>query len=178
MFTYLSKQEGMASSSTSEIPEFILSMKVKELQSFLKDNYEAKATGKKEELRQRAFLYWSIKKSVDAKKKVNDKNSELLSKLEEEREIFDKKSLTWNDISTFPKSLIPLVKDDVISNFLTKCHYSFGDELINCGTEKPTEKGKLMYFSGKIQLCQFSQDGETLLFRANMEASMKISEFR
>ena len=96
----------------------------------------------------------------------------------EVRKIFSDKRLSWKDISELPASSITKeMEDETIASFLTNYDFSFGEELIDCGTQKPAKKGKQLYLSEKIQLCEFSKDQSQLLFRCTMSASMK-STFR
>jgi len=156
-----------------DAPEFIKQMKVKELKEFLK-KYDASLTGNKDSLIRRAGNYYNLH---GHKEKVENSCDELLKSLTEKRKVFDR-NVEWKDISLLKKSDLPVLDDDVISKFLTICDINFGDEEIDCGTEKPAKKGKIMYYSEKIQLCEFALENDLVLFRANMSASMSTSTFR
>jgi hypothetical protein len=114
-------------------------------------------------------------------------NPEALSKCEAtyitKRKIFDDPQiLSWINIET---QKAPVPKDfniDFINEFLTSTTFRFGEfddeEVISSGTEKPAKKGRLMYSSSKIQLCEFAILPDLVLFRCVMEASYKKNEFR
>jgi hypothetical protein len=42
----------------------------------------------------------------------------------------------------------------IINQYLTSMIFEEGDEFVPSGTEKPAKRGRLLYLSDKIQLCQ------------------------
>ena len=103
--------------------------------------------------------------------------SHISADFEEKRKLFDLTELLWSsDVSA---AQIPSNFNlGTINSFLTSITVVYNDEELAAGTEKPAVKGRKMYASSKIQLCEFSQKDSFLLFRCNMEASMKSSVFR
>jgi hypothetical protein len=61
----------------------------------------------------------------------------------------------------------------IINQYLTSMIFEEGDEFVPSGTEKPAKRGRLLYLSDKIQLCQSAEIADKILFRANVEASMR-----
>ena len=160
-----------------ETPNFI-GMKKEELVAFLK-KYPAKTSGNKPELIQRAKDYFATKGPPKEKEECEAEKSdpEILQNLQKKRKIFDNGKLTWLDISVFPKGLIPKIDDEVIASYFTNCDFQFGTEVVESGTKKPTTKGRDLYLSPKVQLCEFAKGKKTVLFRCTIGASMK-NEFR
>ena len=160
-----------------ETPNFE-EMKKEELVAFLK-KYPAKTSGNKPILIQRAKDYFATKGPPIEKEECDTVNSdpEILQNLEKKRKIFTNDKLKWLDIASFPKGTIPKIEDEVIATFFTNCEFQFGEEIIESGTKKPTTKGRDMYLSPKIQLCEFAKSKNTVLFRCTIGASMK-QEFR
>ena len=157
----------------SEKPNFD-KMRKDELVDFLKGYPYAKISGLKPELLLRAKHYYETKGPPENK----EENGIALNKLVEQRKIFSDKSLTWKDISELPAGSIQKeLEDEAIGSFLTNYDFLFGEELIDCSTQKPGKKGKHLYLSEKIQMCEFSKTDSHLLFRCTMSASMK-STFR
>ena len=147
-------------------------MRKEELVEFLKGYAHAKISGLKSDLLERAKHYYETKGLPDKK----EENGITLNKLVEERKIISDKRLSWKDISELPVGIIKKeLEDETISSFLTDYEFLFGEELIDCGTQKPAKKGKQLYLSDKIHLCEFSKTESHLLFRCTMSASMKTS---
>ena len=147
-------------------------MKKEDLVEFLR-GYSAKTTGKKAELLHLAKKYYETKGPATKKEDNFD-----FRKVVSQRKIFSDKSLIWRDINELPKNLIKKeLEDETINSFLTNYSFFFGDDLIDCSTQKPSVKGKHLYFSRKVHQCQFAEGESLLLFRCTMSASMK-TEFR
>ena len=155
-----------------EAPNFS-SFKKEELVAFLK-KYSAKTSGNKPELIKRARDYFATKGPPPDN---NNSEPEILQTLQQKRKIFSSDKLTWSDISALPHGSLPKIEDESIASFFTNCDYQFGEEVIQSGTKKPTTKGRSMYLSPKIQLCEFAKGNKTILFRCTIGASMK-QEFR
>ena len=156
-----------------ERPKFT-EWKKEELVEFLR-KYPAKTTGNKAELIQRAIDYFETK--GPPKEKTDSEPENILQNLEKKRKIFSNGKLKWSDISDLPKGLLPKIEDELIASFFTNCEFQFGDNIIESGTKKPSTKGKDLYLSPKIQLCEFAKGKNTVLFRCTIGASMK-QEFR
>ena len=101
--------------------------------------------------------------------------------LEEERKAFDNPQLKWKDVMNSGASVkIPSgFTMDVIFTFLSMVFVSANDldlrdlnENLNVGTEKPTVKGRQMYSSERVTLCEFVNQENNIFFRANVSASM------
>ncbi len=142
-------------------------LKVSELKDFLKARGK-RSTGNKAELIRLAKLFADddvINQQVE--------NETITTN------IFNEPSLHWVDIAALHSRDFPADFDiDKVNEYLTTGLYNFDDEMIECGTIKPTVKGRKLYASGKVQLCECAQDEETnILFRSTIEASMK-SAFR
>ena len=156
------------------------SMKVEDLKKYLRQ-CGAKVSGNKPELLERAKAYFARAQNEESEEQqqlVNNSGNDDLLNLEDKREVFKMKG-NWQAVTTFDKNIIPYAFDsDVISSFLTKDIYLFQDEEIQSGTEKPSRKGKDLYRDKKIQHCEFMKHNNWLVFRANMQASMKASVFR
>ena len=149
------------------------SMKKEDLVEFLK-GHSAKTTGLKPDLIERATNYYKTKGFPEKKK---NKYLNSAKQLGVERKVFDNSNLVWKDISELPRNSIKELEDDNISMFLTNYDFQFGDHEMDCGTQKPAKKGKVLYLSEKVHLCEYSTDKDLYLFRCNMMASMK-SEYR
>jgi hypothetical protein len=113
-------------------------------------------------------------------------NPEALSSSEEhlieKRKVFDDVRVSWVNI-TKKKATVPIgFSVDVINEYLTSTLYRYGqfeeEETISSGTEKPAKKGRHMYSSYKIQLCESGTFNSLVMFRCTMEASLKRNEFR
>ena len=145
-----------------------------QLVEFLRGYPHAKISGLKPELVERAKHYYATK-GLPGK---IEENGITLNELVRQRKIFSDKRLSWKDISELPASSMKKeLEDETIASFLTNYEFSFGEELIDCGTQKPAKKGKQLYLSEKIHLCEFAKGQSQLLFRCTMSASMK-STFR
>ena len=103
----------------------------------------------------------------------------VLASLLEKRKIFELQTLQWNPHETVKWSDIPEGFDIlVISKFLTSTVLDFGDEMIETAIDKPAKKGRRLYNDKKIQYVESSTHEDLILFRANLEASMKSNLFR
>ena len=90
------------------------------------------------------------------------------------RKIFSDDSVLWHAISQEETLSIPAdFNIDILSSYLTEVFLELEDDLVSCGTAKPAVKGRQLYVSGKVLLCEHAKfDGKTL-FRAMMDASMR-----
>ena len=98
--------------------------------------------------------------------------------LSEERKVFDDAKLRWKNVCEEPARVPKGFNIDSIFAYLTMVYVSANDlelrelnENIQVGTKKPTIKGREMYNSDRITLCEFASFGKSLLFRANVSAS-------
>ena len=154
-------------------------MKVDELKDYLRKN-KAKVSGNKSELLERAKAYFerSQNENSDEQQQVENSADLDLLDLEDKRQVFKIKA-NWKSVTHFDREIIPYGFDnDVISAFLTRETYIFQDEPIQSGTAKPSRKGKDLYRDKKIQHAEYMKHNGWLVFRANMQASMKASVFR
>ncbi len=88
--------------------------------------------------------------------------------------IFAKGTLDWHDITSLKSGDVPEnFNIEVLTAFLTSQFLDVDGESIHSGTEKPAVKGRQLYASKKIQLCEYSVDDSLVLFRCNMAASMR-----
>ena len=138
---------------------------VSELKAFLRARGK-KCSGSKTELIRLCNLFKD--------EKVLDSNPSALEKdLVEQRKCFDEQGLDWQDISRSMVKVSGNFSLETINAFLTKSVLLTGGDNMDVGTQKPARKGRLLYLSEKIQLCQVSSSNESIFFRCQMEASMK-----
>jgi hypothetical protein len=135
-----------------------------------------KCTGKnKADLLRLALVYNKSPESDISQVRFSTKYDE--KNLEDERKIFVATSNVWSDISRIGDGAIPSGFGHLILNsYLTEIMYKLdGDaQPISSGTLKPAVKGRHLYLSSKIQMCEtFLTAYGLLLFRAMMDASMK-----
>ena len=144
---------------------------VKQLREFLRERGKP-VGGNKDVLVKRVQLFWNDSVVASLNHGAVDP---VETDLEVQRKVFDNHA-TYVDV-TKEKVKVPSGYDlEKIFKFLTVLMVSAdpsGSEKIDCGTEKPTKKGREMYLSPKITLCEYGFDGNLHLFRANMMASYK-----
>ena len=143
-------------------------MTILELKEFLRGK-GARLAGNKAELLKRAHLY-------DKKSDVPNISSKPDVPEASLRGIFEDPTIVWTDVAEMKDNTIPQGFDiSVINSFLAEVFYDVDEEeAIQTGTVKIPVKGRQMYVSEKIHLCQYGQLGnDVLAFRANVEASMK-----
>ena len=156
--------------SSNPTPEELDRMKKSEIVAFLKSR-KKRCTGNRPELLQYAK---SVIEEVDM-----SLDETILDSLVEKRSVFELQTLKWASYESLKSSEIPEKFDiTTVTNFLTNILMDFGDEEIDTGTEKPAQKGRKMYTSKKIQFVEFCIHENLLMFRANIEASMKGNLFR
>ena len=147
-----------------EFSELIIS----ELKAFLRTRGK-KCSGNRQELLRLCNLYKN-------EKVVDLRPSALEEDLNDQRRCFDDTNLEWKDVLGSKISVSTSFSIDKINTFLTKSLIMAGSNTINtdAGTLKPAKKGRMLYCSEKVQLCQVSSSmAGYLLFRCQMEASMK-----
>ena len=102
--------------------------------------------------------------------------SALEKDLTEQRKRFDDPKLTWRDILASKVSVSTGFSVQTIDAFLTRSLIITGNNNIaaDAGTLKPARKGRMLYSSEKVQLCQVSNNSaSSLFFRCQMEASLR-----
>ena len=145
--------------------EEIDKMTVKQLKNFLKSR-GLKSTGLKNELQRLVRIY---KSEILPDTSTNDIEE---SELKRQRMIFDS-DFSWTKIEKLKKSQIPEEFDYFqIHTFLTQ--QLTNDHENDLGTEKPAEKGRHMYRSNLVNLCEFVFSSRNiLLVRGEIQASME-----
>ena len=132
-------------------------------------------TGNKPELLERLKVFTNLEKNVP-NPDIDLNLVPVSDNIEEQRKIFDSSSINWSD--DLSKIAIPSGFGlDVIQDFLTSLTVLHRDEALAVGTEKPAIKGRRLYLSSKIQFCECGLKDTAVVFRCNIEASLK-SEFR
>ena len=147
-----------------------------DLQCFLQLRNKA-TSGNKPELFQRVLLYRNLT--------VDKQPGEYRQNAAEDVDIFLDSVRSWNSISSCSQADIPIKFTissivNFLSSFLSPDSWILPDDSddengVDTGTKKPVVKGRLMYMSEKVHLAQFCSLDSHLLFRAEVEASMKKS---
>ena len=154
-----------------KLDSLFITVAIKRLRKF-----NAKTSGIKDDLIKR--LKNEILRAKNVPMLPSLKLENISEELQENRKIFDKSELSWKyDLSLMYKKISPGFNLEKIAKFLSSLKVIEGDEEVEIGTDRPAVKGREMYKSLKIHLCQFAKDADTILFRANMETSMR-NEFR
>jgi hypothetical protein len=162
---------------TMDLPN-LNSWKVTELKDFLRQRGR-QLTGNKATLIGLVKLYSAEHADIRIIDEAQECSKVLEKKLDDHRKLFDVSSLVWKDVQEIKTSDIPSDFDSLkINKFLTTLVLHVGDDIIDAGTQKPAKKGRRMYSSKKIQLCEFATNTTQLLFRATMEASMARDKVR
>ena len=117
------------------------------------------------------LLEYAIQISQEEDMTIDDS---ILPSLVENRKIFDAQDLQWQSYQVVKPADFPKDFDMfTITNFLTNVSIDFGDEQIQTGIDRRAKKGRSMYTTGKIHMVEASFKDNNLLFRGNIEASMK-----
>jgi hypothetical protein len=157
------------------------SWRVVDLKAFLKERGK-RCSGSKEELVRLAIIYKDTE--VPRPSTSTSTTSTELS------DRFDNPVMQWKDVNSPNQVQIPPGFDiNSIMQFFTQVQVlRIGEDedededegLADVSTAKPTVKGRQMYLSEKIFLLQVSSptDQESLIFRGNVQASMKKKDFR
>jgi hypothetical protein len=154
---------------------YFKSMKVTDLKDFLRKR------GKPHSGNKECLIHMALTFALDPEVQdfLTNPSLDAIS-LVEQRKFFDKAENQWNDVETITsKDIPPEFCYEVFHAFLTEASYAIGDDdPIPCGTQKPVTKGRQIYNSSKIQLCEVSNSASCILFRATIEASMSTARFR
>ncbi len=136
--------------------------------TFLRDRGKG-VSGLKADLLKRAKLFQNDP-VITSRAEPCDVSSDLIQK----RSIFSDDSVTWQDVGTLDHNRIPSNFNlDAVSQYLTEIFLEVEDDIVSSGTSKPAVKGRQMYASGKVILCETAEFQNKLLFRAMVDASMK-----
>lgn len=154
-------------------------LKVSELKQFLKDRGKRSA-GTKSELLKLAKYFKNDPVISSITNPSFDRDEADLNAL---RKIFDQ-AYPWEDVQCAKNTKIPKsFSDETISKFLNSVTVTTDPatglvEVMDYSTSKPRSKGRLLYSSEKVQVCQTTTTSEFILFRCTMSASMKKTVFR
>ena len=125
-------------------------------------------TGNKEELANRLKSHVALEQHIPIPK--FDFSADLAD-FEKRRDIFNSVDIKWS--SEYTKNTVPNDFNHEKINSFMAVTVSIDDSEIDIRTEKPSIKGRKLYASSKVQFWDWGQKNDLILFRANIEASMR-----